>query len=67
MLKESTDMAQRIRNDHLLNMAYVYGKQNGYDELEILKRFTLMLLDLKDEAFQEKIDELMRSNKPVIK
>lgn len=56
-----TDMTRSLRNNHLLRQAYELGYRNGFDELEILKRFTLMLLDLKDEAFQEKIDKLMRS------
>lgn len=64
-MNECTDMLIKARNNHLLNLAYKYGRQNGFDELEILKRFTLMLLELKDEAFQEKIDALMYSTKPM--
>ena len=56
---ECTDMANRVRNDVLLNSAYNFGRYNGLDELEILKRFTLMLLYLKDEAMQEKLNELL--------
>jgi hypothetical protein len=63
-----TDMTRRLRNDALLRLAYENGRRNGFDELEILKRFTLMLLDLKDEAMQEKLDELLLSPaKPIFK
>ena len=56
-----TDMTHSLRTNPLLRQAYELGEHNGFDELEILKRFTLMLLELKDEAFQEKVDKLMRS------
>jgi hypothetical protein len=63
-----TDMTNRLRNDHLLRLAYDHGRWHGLDELEILKRFTLMLLDLKDEAMQAKLNTLMRSPaKPIFK
>lgn len=61
-----TDMTNKIRNDYLLNMAYKLGEHHGFDELEILKRFTLMLLELKDEAFQEKLDKVMNSPAPSV-
>jgi len=65
-MQERTDITQKIRNDHLLNSAYQQGRNMGFDELEILKRFTLLLLDLKDEAFQEKLDAASRAPSPLL-
>ena len=65
-MSEHTDLTLKIRNDYLLNWAYRQGQQNGLDELEILKRFTVFLLELKDEAVQEKLDELMKTAAPNI-
>lgn len=62
-----TDLQQEARDNYLLYMAYKLGEQNGFDELEILKRFILVLLRLKDDALQEKIDNLMTSNKPLFR
>jgi len=63
-MDNQTDLTREIRNNHLLNMAYHQGRKQGFDELEILKRFTLLLLNLKEEAFQAKINEIMLSVKP---
>jgi len=65
-MENRTDLTQRARNDWLLNKAYCEGERLGLDELEILKRFTLAILDLKDESFQKAVDERMRSTKPLI-
>jgi hypothetical protein len=55
-------MSDKLRNNFLLRSAYDYGYKNNIDELEILRRFTLMLLDLKDAAFQKEIDKAMNSS-----
>lgn len=65
-MKNNTDLTQRARNDWILNTAYREGERLGLDELEILKRLTITLLDLKDECFQKAVDEAMRSTKPLI-
>lgn len=57
---------RKLRNDALLRMAYDQGERQGLTELQMLKVFVVGLLDLKDETFQEKVDELMRSTKPII-
>ena len=60
-----TDLSEKIRNDAIVHMAYKQGQLLGLDELEILKRLTLILLELKDEAFQKKLNEAMRSTKQI--
>ena len=62
---DQTEIAHRIRNNALLNRAYREGSHYGMDELEVLRRFTLTLLSLKDEAIQQKIDDLYKSPSPI--
>lgn len=57
----NTEWQRRLRNEYLLNNAYHQGDYLGLDELEILKRFILTLLDSKDEAYQQELDKLMQS------
>ena len=54
----------RARNDALLHAALKIGNAANMNELEIFERLVNYLLDLKDEAFQEKLTKAMLSPTP---
>jgi len=60
------DLINKIRTDALMNQIYSYANRDGLTELEMLTKTVVILLNLKDVAFQEKVDELMRSPAPLI-
>ena len=45
----------------MLRQALLAGRANGWTENETLQNLVEILLNLKDEAFQQKLDELTRS------
>jgi len=51
------------RNNVILNHALKCGNMAGMNELEIFERLVHYLLDLNDQAMQEKLDALM--NRPL--
>ena len=56
------EFREKIRNDALLSSMFQQGRHFKLNETEILRGFVLTLLNLKDECFQKKVDELMNSN-----
>jgi len=62
---ENTDLINKIRTDYMMNQIYRMASQEGIGEKAMLIKAVICLLNLKEEAFQEKVDELMRrpSNK----
>ena len=62
----SKDLLTKIRNDAFMNSIYQIANNQGMSEVEMLSKAVVMLLDLKEEAFQEKIDKAMRSPAPLI-
>jgi hypothetical protein len=58
------DYIRALRNDRLLHGAYQSGRAQGFSELDILKKFAVEILRLKDEAFQEKLDEHTKRTNP---
>ena len=61
-----TDLTNKIRRDTLCRSAYYQGEMLGLSEVDILKQLVLLLVSLKDESLQEKIDAAMRSVTPLI-
>lgn len=57
-------LINKIRTDSLMNQIYHYARRDGISETEMLSKAVIILLNLKEEAFQEKVDELMRSHSP---
>ena len=57
---ENTELINKIRTDALMNQIYHMANQEGISEKDMLIKAVVILLNLKDEAFQEKVDELMR-------
>ena len=56
---------RRRRNNVILNHALKCGNIAGMNELEIFERLVHFLLDMNDEAMQEKLDTLMNSPLPL--
>lgn len=54
------ELINKIRTDNIMNQIYRWAKRDGLSDLEMLEKTVVILLNLKDEAFQEKVDELMR-------
>ena len=57
-------LIDKIRTDSFMNQIYNYARRDGISETEMLSRAVIILLNLKEEAFQEKVDNLMRSPAP---
>lgn len=60
------ELINKIRTDSIMNAVYQMAKHQGMSENEMLIRTVIVLLDLKDEAFQEKVDQLMRNPAPLL-
>ena len=56
---------RRARNDKLLSDALRYGEASNMNELEVFEMLVHVLLDLKDEAYQARLNELIYSSKPM--
>jgi len=56
--------ARRQRNNVILNTALKQGNLANMNELEIYERLVHFLLDLNDEAMQEKLDAIINSPTP---
>jgi len=54
----------RARNDALLHRALREGRMAGLSREEALGRFVLILLDIKDELFQDELERRMNSVEP---
>ena len=59
MYELNSDEIQKFRNDAYFNRAMQSGYKMGLSKEESLSRFVMVLLSLKDEAFQEKVGKLM--------
>ena len=59
-----SELMNKIRTDSIMNRIYHYARRDGISETEMLSKAVIILLNLKEEAFQEKVDELMRSPAP---
>jgi len=62
----SSDLINKIRTDAFMRQIYNYANSDNLTEVEILSKAVVILLSLKDEAFQEKVDKLMRSPAPLL-
>jgi len=60
----NSELINKIRTDAFMNQIYSYARRDSLTELEMLTKAVIVLLNLKEEAFQEKVDELMRSPAP---
>ena len=60
-----SDLIDKIRTDAFMRMIYNYANGDNLTEVEMLSKAVVILLNLKDEAFQEKVDKLMRSPRPM--
>lgn len=60
----NSDLINKIRTDSYMNKIYHMASAEGISENQMLTKAVIILLNLKDEAFQEKVDELMRSPSP---
>ena len=60
-LDQNPDFREKIRNDYFLYTAYNIGVRNDLSEIEVLKMAVIALLDIKDKAFQNALDEAMKS------
>jgi hypothetical protein len=56
-----SDLIDKIRTDAFMRQIYDYANRDNLTELEMLTKAVILLLNLKQDAFQEKVDELMRS------
>ena len=61
-----SELIDKIRTDAFMNQIYNYARRDDLTEVEMLTKAVIILLNLKDEAFQEKVDELMRNPAPLI-
>ena len=62
---ENKEILNKIRTDSFMNQVYRMADKRGLSEAEMLRDAVILLLHLKDEAFQEKVDKAMRSTKPM--
>jgi hypothetical protein len=62
----SSDLIDKIRTDAFMRQIYDYANRDDLTEVEMLSKAVVILLNLKDEAFQEKVDKLMRSPTPLL-
>ena len=62
----NSELINQIRTDSFMNRIYQMARHEGLSETEMLTKGIILLLNLKEEAFQEKVDELMRSPAPLI-
>ena len=62
----SSDLIDKIRTDSFMRQIYNYANSDNLTEVEMLSKAVVILLSLKDEAFQEKVDKLMRSPAPLL-
>ena len=60
------ETVKRARNDFILNAALKHGHAHNLNELEIYERLVHLLLDLKDEIFQARLDKLKVSLEPLV-
>ena len=61
-----SDLIDKIRTDAFMRQIYNYADRDNLTEVEMLSKAVVILLNLKDEAFQEKVDKLMRSPRPML-
>ena len=59
-----SELINKIRTDNIMSQIYNYALRDGLTETEMLSKTVVILLNLKDEAFQEKVDKAMRSPAP---
>jgi len=64
--KFRTEFIEKARNDFILNYARNHAQQNGLNENEMLTNLVLVLLKLKDDAYQEKLDKILSSPSPAL-
>ena len=60
------ELIDKIRTDAFMNQIFNYARRDDISEVEMLTKAVIILLDLKEEAFQEKVDELMRNPAPLV-
>ena len=63
---KNIDLIDKIRTDAFMRQIYDYANRDDLTEVEMLSKAVVILLNLKDEAFQEKVDKLMRSPAPLL-
>lgn len=61
-----SELIDKIRTDAFMNQIFNYARRDGISEVEMLTKAVIILLNLKEEAFQEKVNELMRSPSPLL-
>lgn len=54
-------LEEKAKSDCMLRAAMYAGRAQGWTETQTLQNLVEILLNLKDEAFQEKLEELRRS------
>jgi hypothetical protein len=59
-------LIDKIRTDRFMRQIYDCANRDNLTEVEMLSKAVVILLNLKDEAFQEKVDKLMRSPAPLL-
>jgi hypothetical protein len=62
----NNDLIDKIRTDAFMRQIYDYANKDDLTEVEMLSKAVVILLNLKEEAFQEKVDKLMRSPRPLL-
>lgn len=58
---ENSELINKIRTDSFMNSVYHLAYRDGMSEKEMLIKAVVLLLDLKDQVLQDKIDEAMRN------
>lgn len=56
----------KVRSNNILSHIYHAARFEGITEHEMLLRTVSVLINLQDEVFQQKVDELMNSPQPLI-
>lgn len=53
----------KYRNDYLFHTVMEHGYRSGLSKEEALSKLVVLLLNLREEAFQSKMNEMIQSNR----
>lgn len=66
MSQEETDLTELIKTNHIMNRAYNCAQAQDMSEVEMLRRLVKYLLELNDDVFQQRLDELRFNPQPLV-
>lgn len=64
-MRYDDELRLAMQRDSLVNMAMKQGKVLGETREETLARLVVILTEIKDEAYQERIQQLLMSTRPL--